>query len=122
MTSASKTKFRRTRAWIEFRIGLIETRGKRCEMCGVVKRTARELDCHHLHPEDYANLDPDRFKILCTGCHDFVERMALRVLGRDPFPNRTEFLRWAGPFLPTVERKYGLTKLTNKPTIETDKP
>jgi len=106
MTGAEKTKFRARVQWKRFRENLIKTRGPKCELCGI-KKNAKDLDVHHLDPSDYFNLTESKFKILCTDCHAYIERSALRLGGREPFPNRELFLAWAGEFVPTVERKYG---------------
>ena len=65
-------------------------------MCGI-KKTAKGLDLHHLTPALYDLLEPDRFVLLCTSCHEFVERMAFRVA---TMPDREKFEAWAGRFLP----------------------
>jgi hypothetical protein len=61
------------------------------------------LDVHHLLPGEYSVLTPDRFKVLCTSCHEFVENM---VHVANTMPKSAEFLAWAGEFLPKSERKY----------------
>jgi predicted HNH restriction endonuclease len=96
-----KDRFRRKKVWKDFRSQIIKARGARCELCGI-KKTARGLDVHHLTPDAYTVLEHHRFKILCAGCHEFVERMVFRVA---TMPRRDAFLEWAGEF---ISRK-GLT-------------
>lgn len=83
-------------AWTRFRTSILKTRGKRCELCGRAK-TARQLDLHHVTPDAYTLLEPHRFKLLCTGCHEFVENI---VWVAKTMPRSAEFLAWAGDFLP----------------------
>lgn len=102
-TGKEKTRFRGTVAWKRHRLAMVKGAESRCELCGI-KKTAKGLDVHHLDPGNYTDLNPDKFKVLCTDCHAYVERSALRLGGRDPFPRREVFLAWIGPFLPRVER------------------
>ena len=97
-----KTAFRRTVAWRKFRLLMVKSAGNRCELCGR-KKTARQLDVHHVTPADYSLLEADRFKVLCTDCHYFVEHI---VFVATTMPRSAEFLAWAGEFLPKSERKY----------------
>lgn len=103
MTGAQKTRFRQTVAWKRHRLEMIKKVDSRCELCGI-KKSAKGLDVHHLDPGNYEDLDPGKFKVLCTDCHAYVERSALRLGGRDPFPRREIFLAWIGDFLPHSER------------------
>ena len=102
MTGTEKTKFRSTKRWKTFRETLIKKRGHSCELCGSIK-PSKQLDVHHLRPDEYDNLDETKFKILCTSCHGFVEEMVLKI---GHIPNKEKFLEWCGDFLPRIERKY----------------
>ena len=72
--SAAKTLFRKTATWIDFRNKVVKER-KVCELCGYEKR----LTLHHIHltdrAVDYANLIPERFKVMCSGCHKYGHRV-----------------------------------------------
>ena len=61
-------RFRARKAWKDFSAQRREAVGYRCELCGGVYRGAlsRKLHCHHLNEEDYENLNPDWFRILCV--------------------------------------------------------
>jgi len=96
MTGQSKTKFRRTITWRAFRSSIIKARGCRCELCGRTK-TSRGLDLHHLTPAVYSLLEPERFRLLCTGCHELVESF---VFVAKSMPRAEQFYAWAGDFLP----------------------
>ena len=73
-SSEDKTLFRKLKIWIEFRNRIIKERGH-CELCGYEKRAT----LHHIHlndsAESYSNLLPERFKVLCNGCHKFLHRV-----------------------------------------------
>ena len=81
---------------------MVKSAGSRCQLCGR-KKTARQLDVHHIDPSRYDFLQADKFKVLCTSCHEFVENM---VFVANTMPKSSEFLAWAGEFLPKIERKY----------------
>ena len=72
--SATKTLFRKTKAWIEFRNRIIKEREK-CEICGYNKR----LTLHHIEMSDraesYSKLEDNRFKVCCAGCHKYIHRL-----------------------------------------------
>lgn len=69
-----KTKARQTKGWREFRKQLILERGTFCQCCG--KKT-RLLQCHHMDGsiENYQNLEPERFALLCSQCHKCVSSL-----------------------------------------------
>lgn len=64
-----KVEFRKSKEWRNFRKMLLEERGHICECCG--KRT-KFLDCHHIDPENYTDLTPEKFALLCHSCHSCV--------------------------------------------------
>lgn len=70
-----KIKFRRSSEWTNFRLELIKERGFTCECCGR-KLLPRQLQVHHLNPEDYTNLSKENFAVLCHYCHENVERLS----------------------------------------------
>lgn len=104
MNSSEKTAFRAKKQWKKFRESLIKTRGLRCELTGV-KLTVKNAQVHHLRPDLYDDLRPELFKILSPSAHDFVESMAMVLLGNTTqVPNHYEWMRLLGPFLPKPER------------------
>lgn len=105
MNSQEKTRFRARKIWKEFREALILQRNKTCELCGKKKSSPRLLDCHHVYPDDYEDLKPEKFKILCTQCHDFVEYMGMRAGGKDPIPRLELFQKYLGDFIPRITKK-----------------
>lgn len=81
MASADKSEFRKTKVWIEFSRNYREKVGK-CECCG---KKAKVLQLHHAVPDDYENLDPKNFWVLCSMCHkvvSFLERVKPENYGR----------------------------------------
>lgn len=77
MNQKEKTKFRRTVKWKKFRAFLLKERGRVCELCGTIK--PQIIQVHHVHPENYTNLEnPLHFKLLCSGCHDLIERFTIK--------------------------------------------
>jgi hypothetical protein len=83
-TSKDKAKFRKTKEWIDFRNKMIGEK-KCCEVCGNNLR----LQCHHIYlndaPEEYSNLTPERFAILCHSCHNYFHKLS-RTLHRKKNP------------------------------------
>lgn len=64
-----KDAFRKTQEWKAFRKQLIEERGQYCQCCG---KHTKVLQCHHAVPEEYENLEPANFFLLCPLCHKCV--------------------------------------------------
>lgn len=75
MNSREKTKFRNSKEWHNFRQSIIESRGSRCECCGRILPSGK-LQLHHIKPENYTDLNPDNFALLCSYCHEDVERLS----------------------------------------------
>lgn len=70
------TEFRRTKVWKKFREKMLKKVDNTCELCGTIysgKRT-RQLQVHHLFPEKYELLEEVFFKVICSSCHDLIER------------------------------------------------
>lgn len=76
MTSADKSKFRQSKAWKTFRADLLLDRGAKCELCRCKYSGSRKkyLQVHHIDCRDYTDLDPDKFALLCSACHESVEK------------------------------------------------
>ena len=75
MTGKEKTKFRSTKLWKCFRQSILDERGAVCECCGR-RLPENKLQLHHLKPNEYENLNPNNFVLLCSYCHDNVERIS----------------------------------------------
>jgi hypothetical protein len=74
------TKFRQSKVWALFRIQKLKEVNNTCELCGTQykgKRT-KMLQVHHLDPENYTVLDPKKFKVPCSSCHDLIERFTVK--------------------------------------------
>ncbi len=104
MTSAEHTKFRSTKIWKEFRKSIIQTRGAICECCGTRysgKRT-KQLQIHHKDPVNYTDLNPEKFVILDSSCHDLIERMSTKLKGSrsGDIPHLENWIRLLYTFLP----------------------
>lgn len=81
--TSQKTLFRQSKVWQEFRAGMIYLQNNRCECCGMVYPGAksRQLQVHHLFPEKYELLNPANFSVVCSSCHDLIERFVTRIKG-----------------------------------------
>lgn len=70
--STTHSLFRRTKKWTSFRKMMLKE-NPYCALCGS-KRATRTV--HHIFDckteEEYENLSPDRFIILCSQCHNFL--------------------------------------------------
>jgi len=99
MKNNSHSRFRTTVAWKKFRMVFVPLHNSRCDCCGVHKKG---LQIHHLFPDDYENLDPARFALLCSDCHSMVEKLAKRLNGKKAHTilNLPQWLALYGPFLP----------------------
>jgi len=104
MTSTDKTKFRSRKLWKDFRLKLITKANFSCELCGTKYAGKRKkmLQVHHLDPANYENLIDENFKCLCSSCHDTVERMAVKLLGKNRLniPNLESWLVLYEEYLP----------------------
>lgn len=75
MTSKEKTEFRKTKKWRDFTRRLKTERSPTCECCGC---KSKKLAVHHINPENYTDLNPENFALLCNLCHksvSFLERI-----------------------------------------------
>lgn len=73
-------KFRGTAIWKDFRAKMIMSVGGECELCGTRytgKRT-RQLNVHHIDPVNYYDLTPTNYRVVCSSCHDLIERMLIK--------------------------------------------
>ena len=80
----ARAKFRSRVAWKNFRAMMIESTRGRCQCCGMyyAPRSRRMLNVHHLDPDQYDDLQPGKFRVLCVTCHEFVEYMDMRIKGK----------------------------------------
>lgn len=71
-TKNEKTEFRQSDEWKNFRKSMIKLHDCKCDECGH-KFNQEDLEVHHLiESEDYDNLNPTRFLVLCKTCHDRI--------------------------------------------------
>lgn len=76
MNSKEKSKYRKTKEWTDFRDSLLKERDYTCEICG--KRSKKGLNIHHYDEENYTDLQPHKFAVLCRFCHSsLLERKLL---------------------------------------------
>lgn len=73
-TAADRTAFRKTLHWQMFRKYILARRNFTCEFCGKQYKRAQDLNVHHLHDDNYDNLNEERFLVLCRTCHEFVHK------------------------------------------------
>jgi hypothetical protein len=70
VTSAEKTKYRKTVEWKRFRKSVLKSD---CELCGCRSKKPR---LHHTDPDRYDTLEPELFVTLCSTCHRFIHHHA----------------------------------------------
>jgi len=102
-TSEAKTLYRGRKQWKTFRLKVVKLRDGRCDCCGVRYLGARkkQLQVHHLWPSKYDLLEIDRFKLLCSQCHQTVEALATRlVAAKKTLVNEDKWLALYGDYLP----------------------
>ena len=84
--SGFKKRFRSLKRWKDFREQMMKSTNYTCELCGTrfYGKRKKMLNIHHLDETDYDNLDPKKFKVLCSTCHrDIVEKMIIRFSNTD---------------------------------------
>lgn len=103
MTFAEHTKFRTTKVWKEFRKKLIAERGPCCELCGTkyIGKRIKQLQVHHKDPANYLDLAPEKFALCCNGCHDLIERISTKLIGKNSsnIPNLEKWVNLLADFL-----------------------
>jgi hypothetical protein len=73
----TKRQFRVTKTWKNFRKEVLDEREYRCELCGV-QRKSKQLDLHHVSETDYTLPDKDKVRVLCSGCHKWINILESR--------------------------------------------
>ena len=89
--------------WKKFRAKILKDRGCKCELCGSVKDSQKALDLHHVYPGYYDDLDPAKFALLCTSCHEFIEHIGVRW-ATGGVPNEGKMMVWLDHFIPRIVR------------------
>lgn len=108
MNSSEKTKFRSTKSWKIFRKSLLEERSNTCELCGgkYSGKLTRKLQIHHLDPDNYEDLDPKKFVVICSSDHELVERISKKILSKNTtLKNKEKWYNLLKDFLPYEARK-----------------
>jgi len=108
ITSKEKSKFRASKKWKDFRRKLMEERGAVCELCGTKYsgKRRRMIQVHHLDPDNYTDLRPEKFVLLCSLDHTLVERISKKILSKNiELPNKSVWLLLLERFLPFKPRK-----------------
>jgi hypothetical protein len=123
-TRKERTKYRSTKVWKTFRSQLIEQAQGRCFLCGqkYYGKQKKYLQIHHLDPECYDDLDPNKFIVLNSACHDLVETVSIKILGTksDSLLNLEHWVRLLWPAFPfrvrqVIQDKYGVYLSTQIP-------
>lgn len=70
MTTEEQNKFRRTKAWKNWREYMREAQNGKCYITGSKLRKTSQL--HHLDPEHYDLLEQERFVFLLSSMHDTI--------------------------------------------------
>lgn len=116
MTSKEKTKFRQTQKWKVFRAFFLKKTNSSCELCGSVYsgKRKRMLQLHHRDPDNYTDLNPEKFRLICSGCHEMVEKISKKVLSNNSsLVNKEEWYILLKNFLPFKVEKRLLEKVNN---------
>ena len=78
-----KAKVRNRVKWKRFRQYMIEKVNYTCEMCGTRYYGNRKkiLHVHHLNDSiyTYGDFNENNFRVLCSDCHDIVEKMIIKI-------------------------------------------
>ena len=78
-----KAKIRNRVKWKRFRQYMIEKVNYTCEMCGTKYYGSRKkiLHVHHLNDSIYTydDFNENNFRVLCSDCHDMVEKMIIKI-------------------------------------------
>lgn len=90
-----KEAFRSTKTWKEFSKRLRDESGGICGCCGTKSRT---LQVHHMKPDEYDNLDPDLFVVLCRSCHKEVSRLE-RIKPENRIKYNPDWVAFYGRFI-----------------------
>ena len=92
-------------------MAMIKAAGARCQLHGGTKYPPSRqamLQVHHLDPDNYEDLNPEKFRVLCATCHnEIVEFMARQIVGA-AYKAPDNFGLWydlIGDFLPYKARK-----------------
>lgn len=88
----AKSRFRTLVAWKRFRDFMIQEVNYTCECCGMRYTPVRRhlLNVHHRDPENYEDLVPEKFRVLCYTCHTYIEFLIKRIDGKS-FKNYRNF-------------------------------
>jgi len=103
MDSQEKKKFRTSKEWKKFRQRLLSERGPQCELCGTrySGKRKRYLQVHHLDPDNYTDLNPDKFVLLCSSDHEMVERVSRKIMSKNTqLKNKELWIILLDKFLP----------------------
>ena len=78
-----RNKFRTSAKWKKFRLGLVDQQNGTCALCGTryYGKQKKYLQLHHLDPAYYDDLNPEKFQLICSSCHDMVEKMITKIEG-----------------------------------------
>jgi len=90
MTTKQKTKYRSTKEWKEKRKQLLEDLDSTCQLCGkrYTGKSKRLLQVHHINTDSYGNEQDGDITLLCSSCHQYLERLYKVVRGKNSKPNK----------------------------------
>lgn len=110
--SKRKRRFRTLKVWKKFRDKMIDDNNATCQLCNTsyIGKRKKLLNVHHLFEEEYDNLDPSKFIVLCSSCHFMIEDLIAKYLKGNFHPKL--HLEWF-----KLLDKCGLLTKTNKALI-----
>lgn len=112
-TRNERAEFRHTEEWINFRNFMVESHDCTCDKCHK-KFKNEDMECHHLiENEDYDNLDPSRFLVLCKNCHDQIHNY---FIGQNRTEESPKPIKKVKKILvqPTVKKVKKIKKIVNE--------
>jgi len=74
MNTEERIKFRKTKTWQLFRIRMLLQGHNTCQLCGTEYsgRQTKMLHVHHINPDNYSDLNPNNFRLVCATCHKYI--------------------------------------------------
>lgn len=93
--SKIKKKIRSRKKWKTFRKKIMDEKCNTCELCGTkyIGKRKKMLNLHHINDsiQSYDDTNTDNYRLLCSDCHDLVEKMLIK-LDKKTVPDNLEYL------------------------------
>lgn len=98
MTRKEKITYRARKEWKDFRDLMMANGDYTCQMCGCkyIGKRRKRINVHHLNEEDYTDLNPYMFVLLCQECHQKYHNLEKKFLNNSF--NLTQKILWRNLF------------------------